>query len=42
MAVAGRWLVVFDHDPEVPMAYLREEEKGRLVARAPRDMTEGS
>lgn len=42
MAVEGRWLVVFDHDPDLPMAYLREGEKGRLEANPPRYVEEES
>jgi glyoxylase-like metal-dependent hydrolase (beta-lactamase superfamily II) len=29
-AAAGKWLCVFEHDPEVPLAVLVADEKGRL------------
>jgi glyoxylase-like metal-dependent hydrolase (beta-lactamase superfamily II) len=33
-AIAGKWLVIFTHDHEVPMAYLESDSKGKIVARA--------
>jgi glyoxylase-like metal-dependent hydrolase (beta-lactamase superfamily II) len=32
-AIPERWLTVFTHDPQLPWAYVEEDEKGRLVAR---------
>lgn len=32
-AIAGKWLVVFTHDPETPWAYLELDERGRVVAK---------
>lgn len=35
MAASGRWLVIFAHDPELPMAYLQADEAGVLRAAPP-------
>jgi glyoxylase-like metal-dependent hydrolase (beta-lactamase superfamily II) len=32
-AIPEKWLTVFTHDPNLPWAYVEEDEKGRLVAR---------
>lgn len=32
-AVSGKWLVIFTHDHEVPMAYLETKDAGKIVAR---------
>jgi glyoxylase-like metal-dependent hydrolase (beta-lactamase superfamily II) len=32
-AIAGKWLVVFTHDPQTPCAYLEHDERGRVVAK---------
>ncbi len=33
-AASEGWLSIFEHDPDIPMAYLVEDEKGRLRAQA--------
>jgi glyoxylase-like metal-dependent hydrolase (beta-lactamase superfamily II) len=33
-AIAGKWLVIFTHDHEVPMAHLEVNDAGKIVARA--------
>jgi hypothetical protein len=30
-AVAERWVVVFEHDPEIPAATVRRDERNRYV-----------
>ncbi len=32
-AIPEKWLVVFTHDPETPLAYLEEDERGKVVPR---------
>jgi glyoxylase-like metal-dependent hydrolase (beta-lactamase superfamily II) len=32
-AIPGKWLVIFTHDHEVPMAYLETNDSGKLVAK---------
>ncbi|HEX6466331.1 MAG TPA: MBL fold metallo-hydrolase [Terriglobales bacterium] len=34
-ALPEDWLVIFTHDHQTPLAYLRRDEKGRIVARPP-------
>ncbi len=33
-AIPERWLVAFTHDPRTPLAYLEQDERGKVVARA--------
>ena len=35
-ALRERWLVLFPHDHRVPMTYLSEDERGRVVATSSR------
>ena len=35
LAAAGRWLVVFDHEIDMPMAYVDRDERGQLHAVPP-------
>jgi glyoxylase-like metal-dependent hydrolase (beta-lactamase superfamily II) len=30
-AIPEKWLVMFTHDPAVPWAYLKEDERGKIV-----------
>jgi glyoxylase-like metal-dependent hydrolase (beta-lactamase superfamily II) len=32
-ALAERWLTVFTHDPQVPWAYIEQDESGKMVAK---------
>jgi glyoxylase-like metal-dependent hydrolase (beta-lactamase superfamily II) len=34
-SIAGNWLTMFTHDPEIPWAYVEKNEKGKMVARPP-------
>ncbi|MBS1852136.1 MAG: MBL fold metallo-hydrolase [Acidobacteria bacterium] len=34
-SLAGNWLTMFTHDPEIPWAYVEKNEKGKMVARPP-------
>jgi glyoxylase-like metal-dependent hydrolase (beta-lactamase superfamily II) len=34
-ALAGDWVVVFEHDPDVPAARLKRDDKGRVSVREP-------
>ena len=31
-AIPEKWLVLFTHDHEIPMAYIEKDEKGKLTA----------
>jgi hypothetical protein len=34
-AIPECWLTMFTHDPEIPWAYVRRDERGRIVALKP-------
>jgi len=34
-ALAGGWIVVFEHDPDVPAARLHKDAKGRVSVSSP-------